>query len=106
MKPGVEALRALPLFADCTPAVLARLNDIADLARLGPDETLFHEGDRLDELNILLSGYAITTRSQPNGEDAATDVVEPIRPIAVSTALLGGFAPIGARTVTSARVVV
>jgi CRP/FNR family transcriptional regulator, dissimilatory nitrate respiration regulator len=106
MKPGVEVLRDLPLFATCTPAVLARLNDIADLARVGPDETLFREGDRLDELNILLSGYAITTRSQPNGDEVATDVVEPIRPIAVSTTLLGGLAPLGARTVTSARVIV
>jgi CRP/FNR family transcriptional activator FtrB len=105
MRPGVEALRAVPLFAACTPAVLVRLNDISDLARLGPDETLFREGDRLEELNILVSGYAITTRSRLDG-DAAVGVVEPVRPVALPAALHGGPAPMGAHTVTSARLIV
>jgi CRP-like cAMP-binding protein len=106
MRPGIEALRGIPLFADCTDEVLERLNDIADLARLGPDEPLFREGDRLEELNVLISGYAITTCLQPNGDDIAADVVAPIRPIALPAALRGGLAPFGARTATVARVIV
>jgi CRP/FNR family transcriptional regulator, transcriptional activator FtrB len=106
MRPGVEALQALALFAACTPAVLTQLNDVADLERLGPNEVLFREGVRLDELNILLSGYAITTRTRPDGEDAFADIVEPIKPIALPVVLLGGLSPIGARTVTPARVIV
>lgn len=106
MRPGVEALQALTLFSACTPTVLTQLNDIADLERLGPNEVLFREGARLDELNILLSGYAITTRSQSDGEDAFTDIVEPIKPIALPVVLLGGASLIGARTVTSALVIV
>ena len=106
MKPNAEMLRGIPPFVACTSGVLARLSDIADLARLGPDEPLFREGDRLEELNILISGYAITTRVQPNGDDIAADLVEPIRPIALPAALRGGPAPFGARTATSARVIV
>jgi CRP/FNR family transcriptional regulator, transcriptional activator FtrB len=105
MRPGVEALRALALFAACTPTVLAQLNEIADLERLGPNEVLFREGARLDELHILLSGYVVTTRARPDGEDAFADIVEPIKPIALPVVLLGGTSPIGARTVTSARVI-
>jgi CRP-like cAMP-binding protein len=106
MRPGVEVLRALPLFAACASAVLTRINDIADLARLGPDEVLFRQNERLDELNILVSGYAVTTRSQPGSDDAAADVIEPVKPIGMAAALLGGPSPIGAHTVTSARVIV
>jgi CRP-like cAMP-binding protein len=106
MKPGVEALQGLPILANCTPAMLARLNAVPDLARLGPDEVLFREGDQVNELNILISGYAVTTRSLPNGDGAVVDVVEPIAPIGLSAALLEGASPIGGRTVTSARIIV
>ena len=73
---------------------------------LRPRRTPLREGDRLEELNILISGYAITTWSQPNGDDTAADLVEPIKPIALPVVLRGGPAPFGARTVTSARVIV
>jgi CRP-like cAMP-binding protein len=106
MKPGIDTLQSLPLLATCTPAMLTRLNAVSDLARLGPDEVLFREGDQVNELNILISGYAVTTRSQPNGDGAVIDVVEPIAPIGLPTALLGGASPIGCRTVTSARIIV
>jgi CRP-like cAMP-binding protein len=105
MTPGIEALRAIPLLAACAAGVLMRLNDSADLARLGPDELLFHEGDHLEQLNILISGYAVTTRLQPNGDATPADVIEPIRPIALPAALRGGPVPFGARTATTARVI-
>jgi CRP-like cAMP-binding protein len=106
MKPGIEALRGIPLFAACTAEVLARLNDSADLARLGPDEPLFREGDRLEELNVLISGYVMTTCLQPDGVDMAADLVTPVRPMALPEVLRGGLAPFGARTATAARVIV
>ena len=80
--------RVLALLATCPPAVLTRLNAVSDLARLGPDEVLFREGDQVNELNILISGYAVTTRSQPDGDGAVIDVVEPIAPIGLPAALL------------------
>jgi CRP/FNR family transcriptional activator FtrB len=106
MRPGTEALRALRLFADCTPAVLARLNHIADLVRLGPDEIFIRQGDRLDELNILIFGTVLATCSQPGGNESAADVIEPVRAIGMQAALLGVASPIGARTVTPARIIV
>jgi CRP/FNR family transcriptional activator FtrB len=107
MRPGIDALRGIPLFAACTDEVLTRLNDGADLARLGPNEPLFREGDHLEELNILISGYVvITTSLQANGDDTPADLIEPIRPIALPEALRGGPAPFGARTATAARVIV
>jgi CRP/FNR family transcriptional activator FtrB len=106
MKPGVDALQSLPLLATCTPAMLTRLNAVSDLARLGANEVLFRQGDQVNELNILTAGYAVTTQSQPDGNDGVIDVVEPITPIGQPTALLGGASPIGSRTVTSARVIV
>ncbi len=106
MKPGIDALQSLPLLATCTPAMLTRLNAVSDLARLGANEVLFRQGDQLNELNILTAGYAVTTQAQPDGKDGVIDVVEPITPIGLPTALLGGASPIGSRTVTSARVIV
>ncbi len=106
MKPGIDALQSLPLLATCTPAMLTRLNAVSDLARLGANEVLFRQGDHLNELNILTAGYAVTTQSQPDGDDAVVNVVEPVTPIGLPMALLGGASPIGSRTVTSARVIV
>jgi CRP/FNR family transcriptional activator FtrB len=106
MKPGIEALRGIPLFAACTDEVLARLNDSADLARLGPDDLLFREGDHLEELNVLISGYVvITTGLQANGDDTPADLIEPIRPIALTVAFRGGPVPFGARAATASRVI-
>ena len=53
MKPGLETLRSLPLFADLPVKDLAALDHSADLVRFGPDETLFQAGDLLGELNYL-----------------------------------------------------
>jgi CRP/FNR family transcriptional activator FtrB len=105
MKPGVEALRAIPLFAAFPPAVLTRLNDTADLARLGPDEVLFREGDRLAELNIVVSGFVGETHGK-NGESAMADVIGPVGAIGFASAMLGAASPTGAKTITSARLIV
>jgi CRP-like cAMP-binding protein len=107
MRPGLEALQNLSLLASCPPAALARINAASDLARLGPREVLFREGDQVTELNILISGYAVTTWLQPGGNDGAiVDVVEPIKPIGLPAALFGGASPFGAQTITSARIIV
>jgi len=84
---------------------LAALNDLADLARVGPNEVLFREGERLEELNILVSGFVAETRSR-QGDDSVTDVVAPVRPLGFAVAMLGTPSPNGARTMTSARLVV
>jgi CRP/FNR family transcriptional regulator, transcriptional activator FtrB len=105
MKPGTEALGAIPLFASFSASQIATLNESADLARVGPDEILFREGDRLLELNILLAGFVTETNLQ-DGEDCLVDIIGPIRPIGFAASMLGGVAPTGARTVTPARLII
>jgi CRP-like cAMP-binding protein len=100
VKPGIEAL-----LAAFSGAQIAALNNLADLARLGPDETLFREGHQLAELNILLAGFVAETHGK-NGEHAMTDVIGPVRPIGLASAMLGAASPTGARTITSVRLVV
>lgn len=99
-------MRGVPLFASFDDALLARLNDLADLARVGPGEVLFNEGDPADALHILISGYVTTSRAQPGGGEALTDVVAPVRPLAFATVLLGLPAQLGVKTVTSSRLIV
>jgi len=106
MRPGIETLRNLRLFASFDEEQLGRLNDLADLARVGPDEVLFREGDAPEGLNILLSGYVTMSRVQGEGGEALTDVVGPVRPLAFATVLLGLPAEVAAKTVTSSRLVV
>jgi CRP/FNR family transcriptional activator FtrB len=105
VKPGTGALAALPLFAAFSASQIAALNKLADLARLGQDEVLFREGDQLAELNILLAGFVAETHGR-NGENAMTDVIGPVRPIGFASALIGTTSPTGARTITSARLIV
>lgn len=94
MRPGVETLAALPLLASFSTAQIATLNNLADLARLGPDEVLFREGDRLAEFNILLAGYVAETHGK-NGENAMTDIIGPIAPIGFASAMLDAPSPTG-----------
>jgi CRP-like cAMP-binding protein len=105
MRPGVEAVAALPLFRSFGLPQITMLNEIADLARVGPEEELFREGDRLRELHILLTGFVTETHAHHDG-DAFTDVVSPVRPIGFASAMLGEASPTGARTITSARLIV
>src|SRR3954451_18111538 len=105
MRPAFATLRALPLFAAFSDAQIAALKDLADLERLGPDESLFRDGDRLEEFNILLAGFVTETHPQQGG-DAFTDVISPVRPIGFASAMSGAASPTGARTITSARLIV
>ena len=98
-------MTALPMLAAFGPQQIAALNEAADLARLGPDETLFQEGDRLEQFHILLTGFVVETRGQL-GKTALTDVIAPVNPIGFASAMLGAASPTGARTVTSARLII
>src|SRR5579863_3350702 len=106
MKPGVEALRALPVIGGLEPQVLAELNEAADLARLGPGDILFRPGDRLAELSFLVTGQIGATYPRRDGELALIDVLLPVRPLCLPAALLGLPTSVGAQTLTSARLIV
>lgn len=103
MRPGIELLQGLALFAAFDDDALAKINDLSDFARVGPDEQLYKQGDRPNELAILLSGYVALTRSQANDSHSATDIIAPVRPISFAAALSGSAMMTGAKTMTSAR---
>ena len=105
MRPGVKSLAVIPLFRSFDAARMEALNQVADLARVGPDEVIFREGDRLEELNVLLTGFVTETHAQP-GRNSLTDVVAPVTPIGFAPAMLGTASPTGAQTITSARLIV
>jgi len=105
MRPGTETLAALPLLAAFSAAQVAALNRHADLARLGPDEVLFREGEPIEELNIVLSGFVGETHGK-DGEPAIADVIGPGRPVGFAAAMLGAASPTGARTITAARLII
>jgi CRP/FNR family transcriptional regulator, transcriptional activator FtrB len=105
MKPGIDALRGLPLVGDLAPGLLTAVNEVADLARLGPDEVLFRDGDRPDEISFLLTGHVAGTVARSSGAEDVVEVLEPIRAIGLAAAILQAPAVIGARTATSARLI-
>lgn len=106
MRPGIEALAVLSLFRAAAPPLLAKINEIADLARTGPDETLLVQGETPTELNILLSGYAVSTQARLRAVDRMTDLLVPVTALGLPAALLGLPAVVNVRTVTAARLIV
>ncbi len=105
MKPGTEALRQLPALGECDADLLGRLNEAADLVRVGPDEELFREGEILHELMFLTVGQVGAVHTHSGGKQNLVDVIQPVRPICLPAALLGLPAPAAARTVTTARLI-
>lgn len=104
MRPGPDLLRKVPLFSPISDALLDEINGLADLERLGPDETLFEPGAGIDALHILLAGYVVTWRERA-GRVALTDLVGPIRMLGFPAVMLAMPTLIGARTAAAARVV-
>jgi CRP/FNR family transcriptional activator FtrB len=105
LRPGIEALTALPLLVSFSAAQISTLNDFADLARVGPNEELFRAGEKLDDLHILLSGFVAETRAHAE-RDAFTDIRSPVTSIGFASAMLGTASPIGARTITTSRLII
>lgn len=105
MRPGVETLRSLPLLGDLSAARLTYLNEAGDLQRTGPDEILFRPGEHLKDLHFLIAGFVATFHHQPGKAEVATDVFGPSAPLCLPAALLGLPTPVGARTISSARLV-
>ena len=58
----------------------------------------------MKEVHILLAGFVVETRRNAE-EEALTDVICPDQPIGLACTMLGTASPTGARTITSARLV-
>src|ERR1700750_1327655 len=99
MRPGSDALKALPFFSGLAGKDLSSLNEVSDLARVGPHEVLFRQGDRLQELTILITGFVADIVDEASGE-AFTDVHSPVALIGSASALLCVAASAGAKTIS------
>jgi CRP-like cAMP-binding protein len=106
MKPGTEAIQGLPFLGECDDDLLGRLNDTADLVRVGPDEELFREGEVLQELTFLLVGHVGAVHTGSGGKPHLVDVLQPVRPLCLAATLLGLPTPAAARTFTTTRLIV
>jgi CRP-like cAMP-binding protein len=106
MRPGIDSLRMLPLFAGLGDDDLETLNEASDLARIGPKEDFLLHGTVPSELHVLVSGYVAYVRRDLEGRDHYTDVVAPTRVIGFAPALLGQSSPMDARTITSVRLII
>lgn len=78
---------------------------MADLVRVGPGDALFEEGEPLEELSFLVAGQVAATRVMNAGDVAIADIWSPVRPLCMQAALLRVGAPVGARALTSARLI-
>jgi len=105
LEPDREALRALPLLRGFPDRRLAVLQKTARLVHFGSDEVVFRADEPLDELHYLLDGQIGATRPRLGNEEDVVDVLLPVRPLCLPEVLIGLPAPIGARTLTSARLI-
>jgi CRP/FNR family transcriptional activator FtrB len=105
MKPGLQTLADLPWFTAFSPGQLAALHDLADLARVGEQETLLRVGEPPGELTILLSGFVAETQTLRN-TDAVVNIIAPVALIGLAPAVLDAVSPISAHTITAARLLV
>lgn len=105
MRPGLTALRGIPLLASFGDQWLEMFNGVADLAGVGPDEVLLNPGDPVTDVTFLLTGQIVAVSAAPRGDTVPTDVLLPVRPLCLQAALLGLSAPVGLKTATSVRLV-
>ena len=103
-KPDPEALRSLPLLQAFPSYLLTALNETAGLVHFGPQEEVFRAGERLSELQYLLSGQICATRPIPE-EDELVDVLLPVRPLYLPAVLLQLPAPFSAHTLTAGHLI-
>src|SRR4051812_33405396 len=106
MRPGIETLRGLHVFAALSAEQLQILNELGDLARLGPNHDVLMEGYTPSDLIFLISGAAVAMQADGDHGDAFTDVIQAPSAIACPEAILGLPSRVGIRTVGSATLVI
>ncbi|PPQ27036.1 Crp/Fnr family transcriptional regulator [Rhodopila globiformis] len=106
MRPGVETLRGLHVFAALNAEQLHVLNELGDLARLGPDHDILMEGRTPSDLIFLMSGAAVATQANGDHGDVLIDVIQSPSAIACPEAILGLPSRFGVRTISSVTLVI
>src|SRR5690348_14345135 len=106
MRPGTETLRGLHLFAALSPEQLQVLNELGDLARLGPNYDIIAEGQTPSDFMFLIAGAAVAIRADGGHADVFTDVIQPPAAIGYPEALLGLPCQVGIRTIGAATLII
>jgi len=76
--PVERLLRAIPIFADLPPAVLARLTLISEEFSVTRGTALCVQGLLPDVLHVLTEGQVALTGAAPDGTTAVVDVLRPV----------------------------
>jgi CRP/FNR family transcriptional regulator, cyclic AMP receptor protein len=63
----VERLRQVPLFSALSEEELARVAEVAGVARFEPEEVVFREGETSSSCYMICSGHAAALREHPDG---------------------------------------
>jgi CRP-like cAMP-binding protein len=63
----VELLRQVPLFSALSEDELARVAEVAGVARFEPEEVVFREGETSSSCYMICSGHAAALREHPDG---------------------------------------
>lgn len=74
----VEFLRQVPVFSSLTSADLAALDAVAQYRGFPRGSTLFHEGQRVHGLHVLLKGRIKLVRLSSEGREQILEIVEPV----------------------------
>jgi len=76
--PPIDALKSIPWFLDFNSKQLERLADISAIIELQAGETLFCEGDRVDNMYIILDGQIGVDMMVPAHGSQRIYVAEPL----------------------------
>lgn len=101
----VAVLRAAPIFAELSAAVLARLAARCVPRTVGEGFTLFRTGDRCAGTYFVLEGRVRIYRTSPDGREQTLAVEGAGRPVAELPMFDGGSYPASAVTTAPSRLV-
>jgi len=73
-----QTLRNVPWFLDLNQEKITRLADLASFQQLALGDELFHEGDREDNLHILIEGQICLEVTIPTQGSIKIGLVEPL----------------------------
>jgi CRP/FNR family transcriptional activator FtrB len=106
MRPGIETLRGVHIFAALSAEQLHVLNELGDLARLGPNHDILMEGHMPSDLTFLMAGAVVATQANGDHGDVLTDVIQPPSVIAYPETILGLPSRFGIRAISSVTLVI
>jgi len=76
-RPGVETLRAVPMFERLEAALLAQLDAISEVIAAEPQAELCRQGETPAVLHFLLEGQVALSGTAPDGSQALMEVLRP-----------------------------